>query len=129
MLFAVIPTWNHLIRLPRHEAGENTNISVEIERTNYSSLDRLPATLCNVSREGIRFELDQVLLDGEPVIVGIRDQESKLDVSFEATVRWKKRTRESKWLVGCQLAQEICWETYGELFLNHVLETGLPTND
>lgn len=129
MIFVVKPFWDQLIRLPRHEAGENTEVLVEIERTNYSFLDRLPATLRNVSRQGIQFEIHDLLLDDEPVVVGIRDQSSNLDVSFEATVRWKKQTSRSKWFVGCRLTREIRWETYGQLFLNHILKAELPAND
>ena len=122
-------SWNHIIRSPRHDVAEDTNIVVEIERTQQSSLDPIPANLCNVSRHGIQLELDHKFLDAEPVVVRIRDQKSDLELSIEATVLWQKEMGEANWLIGCVLACAMHWETYGELFLHHILKTELPDDD
>ena len=111
--------WNHVVRSPRHVADDAQSAEVRVAQASGKVVE---AELRDLSRQGCQLRVPVPMAVGEPMIVWIEHSESNLQLTIEGTARWQ-RPHDGNWLVGCQAAQEIDWESLGELFLSGILST------
>ena len=120
------PFWKHVARLPRHSAATKAGIAFQVELSQETGAESTPppikAQLLDVSRQGVQVQTDRSLAEEVAVVVCIRQAGSKFDLRLPATVCWQRTEDEQRWTVGCEFAEQLSWEDYGELFLNGILE-------
>jgi hypothetical protein len=94
---------------------------VHILRT--ASRQGLSGQLVDCSRAVVQFRVTDSLADGERVVVRLRHEASGLQLDMAGTVDWQRPEPSGERLVGCRFAEELDWETLGELFLCGILDT------
>jgi hypothetical protein len=105
-------------RRPRYSVAEGHPAESWLEQAHC----RLAAELTNFSRHGVGLLTGLPMDQGDHIIVRIRHAPSSLDLSFACTVQWQHADDSGRWLVGCEFAQPMSFETLGELFLHGILE-------
>lgn len=105
---------------PRYPVADSAGLHVEVERLGEIS-QVLQATLVDMSRNGFCLQVPAPLVREEPIVLRLCHQASGMALTVSATVRWHKKQNEGTWSIGCLAAEQIAWETLGELFLNGIL--------
>jgi hypothetical protein len=113
-----------VVRLPRHEATTTDSCQVRVELPEREPVAIHAAELVDLSRHGAQVRLQHALKPGEPVVIRIRDESAKLDVTLTGTVRWHRTVGDADWASGCVFDKEIGYEVMGELFLSGILDMG-----
>lgn len=106
-------------RPPRHESDPNIAGVVVATQS-----DRFAATLFNLSRQGLQVAVPSGPIDvgvGESVRIGIAHEASGFVFDRVGIVRWQNESDAAGWIVGVQFAEEVDWETLGEMFLSGLL--------
>jgi len=104
-------------RRPRYPVAEGHAAESWLERAQ----GRLAAELTNFSRHGVGLLTNLPADQGEHVVIRIRHALSGVDLSIAGTVQWRHTDDSGHWLVGCEFAQPMPFETLGELFLHGIL--------
>lgn len=63
------------------------------------------------------------LAAGERIVVRLRHGASGLQLDMAGAVDWQRQDADGQWIVGCRFAEELDWETLGEMFLSGILDT------
>lgn len=66
----------------------------------------LAAELADVSHTGLRIQVDEPLVPGEPIVVEVRDEEGKC-FNLLAQIVWVESEPEDRHCVGCELRVEL----------------------
>ena len=118
--------WAYVPRNPRHQTTETDGFRVKVERSSDKQPCRLEAELLDLSREGFRLRTPVPLVVQEPITLQLHIEESKFDLTLQATVRWQSPEDGETWLTGCLATRPVDWESLGELFINGILATVNP---
>ena len=108
-------------RRPRHAVNTAADLRVEIERSAGRSPARFDVELIDLSRSGFGICSKVPLDTDESLTLLLCHPPSGLRLTLPAIVQWQTREADGSFYSGCRSAQQISWETLGELFLNQVL--------
>ena len=109
-----------VLRLPRHPAVQEQGVPVTVTT---QSTPPTSARLLDLSRHGFRLRCPLGLALGEELRLELRREQCGLDLALRGSIRWRQGEASGAFVLGCESAQPLDWETLGELFLHRVLST------
>jgi hypothetical protein len=110
---------------PRYSVTDSPAFHAEIERSGEMS-EVLPATLIDLSRNGFCLEVSSPLVQDETIVLRLLEDDAGMTLSLAGVVRWRHKSGEDRWVVGCSASETLTWEALGELFLNGILKREHP---
>lgn len=118
--------FSRFARHPRSDVQQLLSHDVTAELTQRFPVVVCPATLVNLSRNGLQIFLCEPLMRDERLIVRIHDAKGGPRVALNCTARWRRTGECGCWSIGCEFDTPLSQEVLGQLFLGNPLGVETP---